>query len=91
VAALTRRTQVLLDDARHRRLEKHAAARGISVAAVIRDAIDRAYPAEPSVAASRRAAAQFLLAAEPMPVEDWPQMKRQIRDELAQTDDRRQP
>lgn len=41
---LTRRTQLLLDEERYARLERRATASNRSVAAVVRDAIDIAYP-----------------------------------------------
>lgn len=41
---LERRLQVLLDDERHRRLTAVAAERGVSVATVVREAIDRGLP-----------------------------------------------
>jgi len=62
---LERRLQILLDDARYRRLAAAARDRGTSVAAVVRDAIDLALPAD---LAKKRAALQAILAAEPMPV-----------------------
>lgn len=62
---LDRRLQILLDEPRYQRVARLARARGVSVAAVVRDAIDRGLPAEP---ARREAAASRLLAAEPMPV-----------------------
>ncbi len=43
---LTRRTQLLLDDERYRRLQRRAAETNRSVGAVIREAIDRAYPSD---------------------------------------------
>ena len=49
-----RRLQILLDDARYRRVAAEARARKTSVAAVIRDAIDRALPVD--LDAKRRAA-----------------------------------
>jgi len=72
---LTRRTQLLLDEDRYERLAQQAKATGSSVGAVIREAIDIAYP-QPTL--TRREAADRLLAAEPMPVDDWPTMKREI-------------
>lgn len=42
--SLTHRLQILLDDERHRRLSEVAAERGVSVATVVRDAIDRGVP-----------------------------------------------
>ncbi|HUZ82114.1 MAG TPA: hypothetical protein VMU73_07695 [Gaiellaceae bacterium] len=59
--------QILIDDARYRRLEAVAKERRLSVAAVIRDAIDAALPAD---LAKKGRAAAALLAAEPMPVPD---------------------
>ncbi len=41
---LTRRMQVLLDEDRYERLERRAADSGRPVAALVRDAIDIAYP-----------------------------------------------
>lgn len=64
---LDRRLQILIDDARYRRLEAVAKERRLSVAAVIRDAIDAALPAD---LAKKGRAAAALLAAEPMPVPD---------------------
>lgn len=64
---LSERLQILLDPDRRRRLEEEAASRGTSVAALIREAIDLAFP---STGDDRRAAAARLLGAEPMPVPD---------------------
>jgi hypothetical protein len=65
--SLDRRLQILLDADRHARLVAVAEERGVSVATVVREAIDRGLPAPDS---RRRAAATRLLAAEPMPVPD---------------------
>jgi hypothetical protein len=73
---LNRRLQILIDDARYRRLEAVARARRLSVAAVIRDAIDAALPAD---LAKKQRAASALLAAEPMPV---PETVEELRAEL---------
>lgn len=62
---LDRRLQILLDEPRYRRVEAAARARGTSVAAVIREAIDVAVPADLE---RKRAAAEAILAAEPMEV-----------------------
>ena len=75
---LERRLQILLDDARYRRLSAAARERGTSVAAVVRDAIDLALPAD---LAKKRAAAKAILEAEPMPVPDVEELKREL-DEL---------
>ena len=62
---LERRLQILLDDARYRRLIAAARERGTSVAAVVRDAIDLALPAD---LAKKQAALEAIRAAAPMPV-----------------------
>lgn len=59
---LDRRVQLLLDEPRYRKLTGEARRRRVSVAAVIREAIDQ-LPADRD---QRRAAIQELLAAEPM-------------------------
>lgn len=64
---LSHRLQVLIDDERLARLEAEADRRKVPVAVVVRDAIDAAYPTDPSV---RQAAAARILAAEPMSVPD---------------------
>jgi plasmid stability protein len=76
---LTRRTQLLLDDDLHRRLREIAAERGISLGALIREAIDEKLS---SVQDARAQAIQKLLDAEPMPVEDWPVMKKQMIEDM---------
>jgi hypothetical protein len=64
---------------RYRRLEREAAKSGASVGALVRRAIDVTFPGQPTDPA--RAAASFL-AADPMPVDDWDAMKREMLDEL---------
>ncbi len=61
---LARRVQVLLDDSRFLKVSREAERRGVSVAAVVRDAIDRL----PDESEQRRAAIAAVLAAAPMPV-----------------------
>lgn len=62
---LSHRLQLLLDEERYQRVSQLARQQKRSVAAVIREAIDRGLPA----AQRRRAAAvRRILAAEPMPV-----------------------
>jgi hypothetical protein len=63
--SLERRLQILLDDERHRRLVAVAEERGVSVAAIVREAIDRGLPASDG---RRRAAGQRLLDAPDMAV-----------------------
>jgi plasmid stability protein len=77
--SLTRRTQLLLDDDLHRRLREIAAERGISMGALIREAIGEKLS---SVQDARARAIDELLAAEPMPVEDWPVMKRELIEDM---------
>lgn len=80
MAELTERLQVLLDPQRRQRLEQESERTGAPVAALVRAAIDLAYPPRHE---DEDAAWERLLAAEPMPVEDWDAMKHQIRDELS--------
>ena len=61
---LDRRIQLLLDEPRYRKVTGEATRRHVSVAAVIREAIDRL----PATADRRRAAIAEILAAEPMPL-----------------------
>jgi hypothetical protein len=72
---LTHRTQLLLDDELHQHLRDIAAQRGISMGALIREAIDEKLS---RVQDDRAQAIRELLEAEPMPVEDWPVMKKQM-------------
>jgi hypothetical protein len=74
--SLDRRLQILLDADRHARLVAVAQERGVSVATVVREAIDRGLPAPDT---RRRAAARRLLDAEPMAVPD----PRELASELA--------
>jgi predicted transcriptional regulator len=62
---LTHRLQLLLDDERYQRVQTLARQRGTSVAAVIREALDRGLPATQR---RRSAAARRILAAAPMEV-----------------------
>src|SRR6266446_2699032 len=61
---LDRRLQILLDDARYRRVATAARERKTSVAAIIREAIDQALPVE--LDRKRRAAAELLAAEHPL-------------------------
>ena len=70
-----RRLQILLDEQRYRRVAARAHERKTSVAAVIRDAIDLALPAD---LAKKRAAAKRILAAEPVPLPDWAERKAEL-------------
>lgn len=71
-----RRLQILLDDARYRRVEAAARERQTSVAAVIRDAIDKALPVDLE---RKREAARRILEADPIPVpETVEELKREL-------------
>jgi hypothetical protein len=72
---LEKRLQVLLDEARWKRLSAHAAERNVSVGAVVRDALDRAIPAARD---ERRSAARRILSAEPMDVPRPSELRREL-------------
>lgn len=73
---LERRLQILIDEPRYRRVAARARERGTSVAAVIREAIDIAFPSD---LAKKRAAADAILSAEPMEVpETYEELKAEI-------------
>ncbi len=63
--SLDRRLQLLLDQDRYERVAAAARRQRVSVATVIRDAIDVGVPSEDR---DRASAAAFILAAQPMPV-----------------------
>ncbi len=73
--ALTRRLQVLLDEDRYARLERLARRRGASVATIVREAIDAAFPDD---GPNRFEAARRILDAEPIRVADWSLLKNEI-------------
>ena len=70
-----RRLQILLDEERHDRIVSVARERGVSVATVVRDAIDRgmAKPDRKRADAGRR-----ILAADDMEVPDVPTLKSEL-------------
>jgi len=67
MSMLNERLQVMIDKDRRERLERRAKDRGTSVATLVREAIDLAYPSDDE---RRRAAGDAILAAEPMEVPD---------------------
>ena len=72
---LDRRVQILLDDERYEKVAREARRRHVSIAAVIRDALDRL----PTDAEVRRNAIDAILAAEPMPLPDDPaELRREL-------------
>lgn len=76
----THRLQLLLDEDQHRRLVAEAERRHVSVAAVIRDAIDQALP--DAKLARRRALLDAIYAFEPVPMPDDPEDLRREIEEL---------
>jgi len=79
---LEKRLQILLDEARWRRLSAYAAEHNQSVGAVVREALDRAIPASRD---ERRAAARKIISATPMSVPS----PAGLRSELDELRDRR--
>jgi hypothetical protein len=75
--SLDHRLQILLDTDRHDRLLAVARDRGVSVATVVREAIDRGLPAPD---ARRKAAAKRILNAEPMPVPSTDALSEELAD-----------
>jgi len=84
MGGLANRVHVLLDDQRMEWLRRQAEIGGTSVGEVIRSAIDRDRVASDAERAARRAAVDSLLAAEPLPIGDPEEIKR----ELAELNDR---
>ena len=72
-----RRLQILLDDERHDRIVSVARQRGVSVATVVREAIDRGVPKPDR---QRLDAGQRILAADDMDVHGVEDLKRELAD-----------
>lgn len=72
---MDRRLQILIDRERHERLTAIADERGVSVAAVVREAIDRGLP---DLADRRRRAARLLLESPDMPVPDQEELRAEL-------------
>jgi hypothetical protein len=72
---LEHRLQILLDDERHKRITRLARERGVSVATVVREAIDRGL-ATPDT--RRRAAGRRLLDARDMPVPEPVELREEL-------------
>jgi predicted DNA-binding protein len=69
------RLQILLDDQRHERLAAAARERGVSVATVVREAIDRGLPGAES---RRQAATRALLEAPDMDVPEVAALRQEL-------------
>ena len=78
---LQHRLQILLDAERYQKISREAERRGISVAALVREAIDHL----PMDAGRRRNAVSAILAAQPMPL---PKNPADLRSELDAAHDR---
>lgn len=75
MSPLEHRLQILLDEERHRRITAAARERGVSVATVVREAIDRGLPG-PSE--RRKAAGQCILDAPDMDVPEPAELKQEL-------------
>jgi hypothetical protein len=75
MSMLERRLQILLDEERHERLVAVAQERGVSVATVVREAIDRGLPATEG---RRRAAGRRLLEAPDAPVPEPGELRAEL-------------
>ncbi|MFT4135567.1 hypothetical protein [Microbacterium sp.] len=73
----TERLQVLIDAAQRDRLEQTASARGVSVASLVRTAIDVVYP---PLATERMRAAAAILAADEMDTPSVGEIARELDD-----------
>lgn len=71
------RLQVLIEPEQRALLEREAAARGTSVATLVRDAIDLAFPSGLHL---RHAAAESILAADPMPAPELDSLLEELRE-----------
>jgi hypothetical protein len=72
-----RRLQVLLDEERFQRISTLARERGVAVAVIVREAIDRGLPRPDS---RRAAAGRAVLAAEPMPAPATDELLAELED-----------
>ena len=75
MSVLERRLQILIDEDRHRRITAIARERGVSVATVVREAIDRGL-ADPGD--RRRTAGRRLLDADDMAVPDPDELRAEL-------------
>lgn len=84
MSTLSRRTQLLLDEERHRRLEDEARRTGRSIGALVREAIDVRFDLEEQSERRRAAATELLKAPRPSdPEPDWAEVERELLDSTA--------
>jgi hypothetical protein len=74
---LEHRLQILIDDERHSRLKSLAGERGVSVATVVREAIDQRVAGHDG---RRRAAGHRVLQAAQMPVPEVEELSRELEE-----------
>jgi predicted DNA-binding protein len=87
MSTLSHRTQLLLDDERHRRLEEEARRTGRSIASLVREAIDARYESAQQSAVRRKAAATLLEGPRPSdPEPDWAEVERDLLDSAVALD-----
>lgn len=72
------RLEIRLDPERYSRLRREAQERGVSMAWIVREALDRYYVSGDKEEAKRRQQAMERLFSTDAPVEDWPTMKEEI-------------
>jgi predicted DNA-binding protein len=81
MSTLSRRTQLLLDEERHRRLADEAQRTGRSIGALVREAIDVRFEQEEQAERRRTAAGELLSAPRPGdPEPDWSEVERELLD-----------
>ncbi len=81
MSTLSRRTQLLLDEERHRRLAEEAQRTGRSIGALVREAIDVRFDLEEQAGRRRAAASDLLGAPRPSdPEPNWSEVEREMLD-----------
>lgn len=84
MSTLSRRTQLLLDEERHRCLEEESRRTGRSIGALVREAIDVRFDQEAQVERHRSAAVELLASPRPADAEpDWADVERELLDSTA--------
>lgn len=73
--SLTHRLQLLLDDSQYERLAHRSSVEGRSIGALVREAIDASWV---EVDVRRRLAGEVILNADPMPVPDPEDLRREL-------------
>lgn len=77
MSMLNHRLQVLIDEERYERLVALSEETGRSIGELVREAVDRTYP---PVSEEKRRAGREILEAEPMPVPDVEELKRELNE-----------